>query len=108
MNVDSYGTSTFNRCVCGYKVEWTCTKVSRWVTATAVINGKTYVRYIYERQEFDEEKVLRRRLNALVVTCSYDKDCVFPCEASTPGHEEWGMQCEGNTPNRVLPPAASF
>jgi len=108
IEVDSHGTSTFNRCVCGYKVEWTCTKVSRYIIAEATLNGETYVRYIYDRTEWDDEKVLRRRLNALVVSCSIDEHCDFPCEASTPLYSEWAMQCKGFSPHRVLPKAESF
>ncbi len=108
VQIDSHGTSTFNRCVCSYKVEWACTRVSRYITATATINGQTFVRYLYDRKQWDEDKTLRRRLNALVVTCSIDSDCDFYCGASTPPNSEWGIQCEGVIPHRILPPPAAF
>jgi len=47
LSFDASGTYTFNRCNCGYRVEWDCTKVTRYVAASAVINGKSYVRYGY-------------------------------------------------------------
>ena len=106
--IDSHGVSTFNRCVCGYKVEWACTRVSRYITATATINGETFVRYLYDRKRWDEDKTLRQRLNALVVTCNTDSDCDFHCGASTPPVSEWGIQCEGVTPHRILGQSGSF
>jgi hypothetical protein len=108
--VDTEGPSyyTFNRCVCGYRVEWTCTRVSRYVTAKAIFQGKKYVRFLYDRQSWDEDKPLSRRLSALVVSCNTDSDCNFHCEAATPSYAEWNMQCRGNRPHRILRPAQSF
>lgn len=95
------GVGSYNRCSCRYRVEWECTKVSRFISARAVINGKTYVRYEYLRESWEENKTISRRLSALVVHCNEDRDCDFHCEAATPPHGEWGMQCRNHPPHRV-------
>ena len=108
VNIGSHGVVTFNRCECGYRVEWECTRVSRFISAKAIYQGKKYVRYLYDRTSWPDERTLRRRLNALVVTCSSDQDCDFYCEGATPPYQEWGMHCRGDQPHRILNPPVSF
>lgn len=91
-----------NRCVCHYRVEWMCTRVSRFVTSSATLNGETYVRYVYDRKNWNESKTLGRRLSTMFAQCDANEDCEQPCRDWTPPHSEWGIRCEGHPPHRIL------
>ena len=100
----SNGVTTLDRCICGYRVEWECTEKSRYVTASATIGGKTYVRYIYESRTWHEDKTISKRVNDGGIDCQLEEVCDFYCPTRTPPSSEWGMQCKENTPRGTFSP----